>query len=146
MNATIAFYHGPASTWKGFFADQLISLGTWSQVTHCELVLDGWCYSSSGLDGGVRTKKIDLNDGKWELYEVPVLDEQEMLNFIRNTMGSPYDFPGIIQFALPFVKSDPSEWFCSEWVAEAIGNPIRADKVTPKDLYKWAQKYGKRVW
>lgn len=144
MNVQIAFYHGPSDNFKGWLSDLLISIGTWSPITHCELVLHGRCYSSSGLDGGVRVKDIDLNSGKWELFEVSA-NEDEMMRFITETMGSPYDFRGIVQFAIPFVKSNPDEWFCSEWVAEAIGNPIRADKLTPKDLYEWAQKHGRLV-
>jgi len=136
----IAFYHGPSSTVKGWLSDILVSIGTMSPITHVELVIDGMCYSSSGLDGGVRVKKIDLNDGKWEVIHITVKHPLAMWAFINRTLGAEYDFAGIVRFALPFVKSDPDKWFCSEWVAQAIGDPVVADKVTPKDLYKWVTK------
>lgn len=50
----IAFYRGPPRRWLHKLSHWLICLFTLSRYSHCELVIDGVCWSSSARDGGVR--------------------------------------------------------------------------------------------
>lgn len=57
----LALYKAP-----GAWYDKLVRVA----YSHCELVIDGVCYSSSPRDNGVRSKAIDLHSGSWDLIEV----------------------------------------------------------------------------
>jgi hypothetical protein len=59
MTVKLALYKG-----RGGIANAVIRWWTGSIYSHCELVVDGLCYSSSVMDKGVRRKQIDLADGK----------------------------------------------------------------------------------
>jgi len=107
--AQIIFYKG-----KGDIVDKGIRLKTGGIFSHCEILLsDGFMYSSSGMDGGVRRKKHHYNPLSWEYVEVD-LDENQVREFYELTKNSKYDYPGIIGFFLPF-KDRTDRWFCSEW-------------------------------
>ena len=41
-----------------------------TKYSHSEIYIDGICYSSSVRDGGVRSKVIDLNSGKWDIVDL----------------------------------------------------------------------------
>ena len=89
-NIQIAMYKG-----DGKIGNAVTRYWTRSQYSHCELVIDGVCRSSSFMDGGVRSKVIDLEDGKWELVGIPWGDEKNILQFFDFTKGSGYDWAGI---------------------------------------------------
>ena len=48
----IAFYKGPAKGLTNKLGRLLVCLGTLSRYSHCELVIQGVCYSASARDGG----------------------------------------------------------------------------------------------
>lgn len=119
---------------RGRWTNRLISWRTSSPYSHCEIVVDGWCISSSGRDHGVRLKRIDLSDG-WDLINVPWADAAAVWRLADETLGKGYDYLGVIIGAALGIKvSSRDRWFCSEWCAAALGfaEPWR---FTPADLY-----------
>lgn len=110
----IAMYKGPAQGWLHRLSHWAVSMWTRSQYSHCELVFDGlappnsYCASASARSGAVRFTRINLDSGRWDVYELKGFDEV----YARR-------------------------WFCSEAVAAALGLP-RPHKWTPADLHKWA--------
>jgi len=130
----IAFYKGPAKGLVNKLGRLLVCIGTWSKYSHCELVINGMCYSASARDGGVRSKAIDLASGHWDVVEVPG-DAMRALAWFQRHQGDRYDWWGVLRFALPFLRQRPGKWFCSEAVAEALGMADSAG-VTPGDLWE----------
>ena len=53
----------------------MIRWWTGSQYSHCELVINGTCYSSSIRDGGVRGKVMALPADTWDVIDLPWADE-----------------------------------------------------------------------
>jgi len=51
---------------RGNWINRLICWWTGSPYSHCELVINGTCYSSSIRDGGVRGKTMALPSDKWD--------------------------------------------------------------------------------
>lgn len=125
-------YRGPATGLKNKLGHWLVCILTLSRYSHCELVIDGTCYSSSFRDGGVRSKLIDFTNGKWDVFPIAG-DEEAAWRWFQEHKGQRYDWQGIVRFVLPFVRQRPDEFFCSEAVAAALGLP-RASRITPQDL------------
>jgi len=102
----------------------VIAWWTRSAYSHCELVIDGWCYSSSIRDGGVRRKQIDLTQPHWTVINIDA-DEAKVLALFERTKGEPYGWLDLLtQQVLRTPFNDRRRWFCSEWVAAALGLPI----------------------
>lgn len=135
MTMALAMYKGPADDWLHKLSHWAVCVFTLSRYSHCELVIDGLCHSSSFRDGGVRVKKIDLTSGHWEVFplpEVPGREEHVRAWFARH-QGEGYDWAGIARFVLPALLHRPKQWFCSEACAAALGIPGAAD-FDPQDL------------
>lgn len=115
----LAFYKG-----AGTVGNALVRTWTRSRYSHCELVIDGMCYSSSVRDGGVRAKRIDLDSGHWDIVDLPWADKAAALEYWALTKSQPYDWWGLIGSQ---VLNRRSDWggaaFCSEWCAAALGIP-----------------------
>jgi len=92
----IALYKAP-----GTIFDKLIRFVTRSQYSHCELVIDGLCYSSSPRDRGVRMKHIDLTEDKWDVFEIEG-DKVWALDWFINNVNKPYDWVGAVLSVVPF--------------------------------------------
>lgn len=125
----LALYNKP-----GRWTNRAIRLRTGSVYSHCELVVDGMCFSSSGRDRGVRSKVIDLADGGWDLIEIPWASKEVVLSLFSRTQGCSYDYVGCILGAgLGVHLQDERRWMCSEWCAAGLGlsEPWR---FTPADL------------
>ena len=126
----LAMYKGPPDdTWHKI-GHEATCLWTFSEYSHCELVFDkvnskghSLCASSSSRDNGVRFKYIDLNSGKWDVYELDVTPEQITYAyqwFIIN-QGKLYDHLGLVWFVLPINQfNDPQKFVCSEALAAAL--------------------------
>lgn len=115
----IAFYKG-----RGDIIDSVIRWRTHSHVSHCEMVVDDVCYSSSQRDGGVRAKQIDLGNGKWLVLAVPLTRPDTVMSLFENTRGDRYDWKGaVVGQGLAARAHDAGKWFCSEWCACAMGFP-----------------------
>jgi hypothetical protein len=122
--------------------DDAIRWYTGSPYSHCELVVDGTCYSSSIPDGGVRSKRIDINDGGWDVLDLPGADGPAIKLFHANTDGCGYDYVGVFLgqlLKIPFLQL-PSRYFCSEWCAEALGIPDPAS-YSPGSLSDKLRRY-----
>lgn len=108
-----------------------------SEFSHCELVIDGICHSSSIRDGGVRAKRINLaGRPHWQVLPLPGADAGRALAFFQRTKGEPYGWLDLVLhqvFRSP--AGDQRGWFCSEWVAEALGM-VAPRSFSPGDLYR----------
>ena len=99
-------------------------------------------YSSSLRDGGVRKKKHIYDFNKWKYLNIGFVEENNILDFFKQTNGDKYDWLGILGFIIPF-KDRTNEWFCSEWVANALKISEckklwtkEPSKISPNELYK----------
>lgn len=120
---------------KGTFLDRAIRFRTNSKYSHVELELDGLSYSASPLDGGVRIKRINFDESRWDCLEC-LVDEVHVKDLYNNTKDNGYDFIGVV-FAqgLNIGWESKDKYFCSEWVAEALelSEPYT---FSPGDLFK----------
>lgn len=144
----LAFYKANST-----FTDKIIGWATKSPYTHVELVVEPipyiehldrteyryLCIGSSGRDGGVREKIIDLDSEKWEIVDCPWINETHLM-LLKIQLGKKYDMKGIIfSQMLSLSRHKKNRWFCSELIAWGLklNNPQR---VSPGDLYglvKW---------
>lgn len=108
----------------GHLVDRLIRWRTSSNTSHVELVVDGLMYSSSPVDGGVRSKPFPANPdpNTWILVDLPDTVAVKILSFFQATKGSKYDWLAVAvgQLLAAKIKSR-DKWFCSEWCASALG-------------------------
>lgn len=109
---------------KGMIGNALVRWWKRSIYSHCELVIDGVCYSSSVMDGGVRSKAIDLKPEHWDLIDLPWADKASALAYFEQTKGQRYSWLSIV-FAQFFAADydEPGASFCNEWCAAALGIP-----------------------
>ena len=127
---------------KGNFIDYLIRKRTKSKYSHVELVLEldsqnNMLCVSSKPGVGVRCDLIHLNKNEWDLYE---FDERlfsaksYVVNFYLITKNASYDYLGVLSFVSK-VKEDFKKFFCSEWIACALGfSTFDACHMSPEDL------------
>ncbi len=123
----MAFYKGP-----GNWLDKLIRFVTGSEYSHCEIVIDGFCWSSSLRDSGVRGKYINLQSGHWDVIDLPG-DEWLVCLWFKNHEGAGYDWLGLIRTVIPFWPHSKTKWFCSEACGAALG--FDASRMSPQDLF-----------
>ena len=122
---------------KGKIGNAITRWWTGSPYSHCELVMDGVCYSASFMDGGVRAKEINLASGNWEMpIPLPWADRRRVLWYFEQTKGRKYDWLGIFGAQLfNRRRQDPMRFFCSEWCGAAITLPS-AEIYNPATLGK----------
>lgn len=134
----VAFYKE-----KGKFIDKVIRWRTTSKYSHCEFILpDGRMFSADAWSGGVRFNQ-NYNLDNWDIVEIPCEDYKikELVGWCDYRNGSKYDWWGVVWFVLPFVKQEPSKWFCSELCAAGlkfIGKiPVKTktSKLSPQGLF-----------
>jgi len=135
---TVAFYKAnqPKANWK----DKLIAKYTKGPYSHCEIIIDGYMYSSSPRDGGVRKKKHIVDTNVWEYVFVDI-ESKNTLQFFGLTKGCKYDWLGILGFVIP-LKDRTNEWFCSEWCSTTLRISdykklwkLEPSKISPNKLY-----------
>lgn len=144
MKIKVCFYKG----FKGDLLDKLICLVTFSKYSHCELILNnGYSYSSSSRDNGVRRKLISYSSDKWDTYYINVPDESNVYYFFTNTKGFKYDYVSLlINHILPFFKiKNPKQYYCSEWITEALNMiipnpPFKHFQLSPGQLFRILKK------
>ena len=130
----LALYKGPAQNWAHKIAHWAVCTFTGSPYSHCELVINGVCWSASARDGGVRGKVIDLASGRWDVVDLPAqLSQADALAWFRAHDGLRYDWAGVMRFALPFLPLCMVRWFCSEACGAALGL-AQPHKLTPRTL------------
>ncbi|MDG9927413.1 MULTISPECIES: hypothetical protein [unclassified Pseudomonas] len=129
MGIQLALYKG-----QGDIGNAMIRWWTQSIYSHTELVVDGWCYSSSVMDKGVRKKRVGLGDDeislspdKWDLIDLPWADPVRVVEFFRATDHYRYGWPTLLASQV-FNRNlqMPELAFCSEWDAAALGLPCPA--------------------
>lgn len=120
---------------KGQLLDRIIRLVTKSKYSHVEIFSNGYIYSSSPRDGGVRRKAFNLalNTSKWDYLPID-LKVERLENFYTKTVNKKYDWLGVLRFILPFFKQNKNRYFCSEWVGECL-RYSQPELLTPQDLY-----------
>lgn len=131
----IAFYLGKYGT----FYDKLICTSTFSRFSHCEIVFSDYiCASSSVRDGGIRFKKLNLDD-HWEIFNLyynnkPVSEFDELIarTWFDDHDGNKYNMLGAIGSLFRVNLSSKDKKFCSEACASVLGiDP----NITPGNLY-----------
>lgn len=119
----LALYKG-----KGQLGNAAIRWWTGSPYSHCELVVDGLCYSSSVMDKGVRRKRvgpgadeISLGADHWDQIELPWADGAAIVGYFEATDSDVYGWPSLIASQV-LNRNRPSAHaaFCSEWCARAL--------------------------
>ncbi len=114
-------------TGKKHLMNRLICGWAGSDFSHMELVVDGLCYSSSALDGGVRCKTIDLTDGNWLIVPLPGANPARIESHYLKTRTRSYGYWDLFtgQVLHIGVGDDDRGDFCSEWCFEAAtGIPV----------------------
>lgn len=135
----LALYNGTGGTILQRLWDRMVRLVTRSPYSHCELVINGVCWSSSMRDGGVRGKTIDLDHAKWDQIDLGPDGDKKALHWFLSHEREGYDYMGVLRFLIHSVHASPRRWFCSEACAAALGIS-RPEMYTPGDL---AQMLGK---
>lgn len=112
-----------------------------SDVSHCEVVAErsgetGLCLSASWLDGGVRSKWIELAPEKWRIYELD--DDPSFARAWASTHEEDgYDYLGLLGFVFRWARlGRKSRWFCSEACGAMLRvlDPWRYDVATLESL------------
>lgn len=118
----VALYKATRPGFQGMF-NRLVRWWTLSPYSHAELVFDnGWCASSSLIDGGVRFKRIELKPGHWDVVDVPG-DEVAAMQWFSDHADDKYDVLGLANFVFGPVREDKNKWSCAEAIAAALGVP-----------------------
>lgn len=105
----------------------------WCPYSHAELEIDGICHSASTRDKGTRSKRINLADGNWDVFDLPKVNAVYALQRFQNRKGRGYDWLGALRWALPFARQRQGRDYCFEIVADMLGMP-EPHKVSPLDL------------
>ena len=136
----LALYQGPpGGSIRHHVSHWLTRIWTWSRYSHAELVIDGICLSSSLRDGGVRIARINLNNSRWIVIDLPKSDPVKALEWFDAHEGQGYDWRGVLRFVFPFIGHHDNKWFCFEAVGEMLGLAA-THKLTGRDLEEWARK------
>lgn len=139
----LAFYRGLRDeNPKSLIGDWAVCWVTGHWASHVELVASMWpawseVLSSSLRDKGVRAAWRSLAPERWGIVEFDG-DSTEAIAYIRSRIGTPYGWPDLLSFLLPFRVSTPWD-FCSEVIAKAFKLADAWHK-SPGDLYKWAEQ------
>jgi len=116
----IAGYRG-----KKRFLDRLIQWWTGDTYSHCEVVINNIGYSSSHVDGGVRSKWIDFQDSTvWDLYPIEFADAEDIIRYYQETKCTKYYMLDLILSQVLRTRLNiKNSQFCSEWCANALRLP-----------------------
>jgi hypothetical protein len=134
----VAFYKA-----KTRLFNRLVSWYDKSPYSHCEIVLDtetSLCGSSSFRDGGVRMKVIDLDPQHWDILDIELSSQDQILvkAWFELHSGQGYDTLGLLGFLFRREQGNKSKWFCSEAIAASLGysEPFRFDPATLYSVLK----------
>jgi hypothetical protein len=142
MTVKLALYRGPSGRITSLLSVQhilvhwAICLRTLSRHSHAELCIDGICYSASEREKGVRSKVINIETSRWDVFDLRNADANECRAWFEEHKGQSYDWMGILGFILP-VKHDKDKWFCFEAVGAMLGIP-RPHRLNASKLLKYA--------
>ena len=146
---SLAFYKGLAADPWYRLQDAGLRFATRGRYSHVEFIAGAAdfgrpleCLSSSGRDGGVRSKMMLLKPANWVLVQLAI-DADAPAEFIRSRIGARYDYTGLLlSHVLAFGRHDQDRWFCSEIVAAALGlpNPQRLSPQLLFDVVTWGHR------
>lgn len=110
MIVKIAFYKARYGNWQ----DKSIAIASISKYSHCEIVFsDGMCASSSSRDGGIRFKRINL-DEHWDVFDLNTsIDENAVKYWFSMHEDNLYDWPGAIASVIGINLSTEDKKYCS---------------------------------
>jgi hypothetical protein len=103
---------------------------TSSQYSHTEICIGNpfdravACLSASGVDGGVRIKRMRLDPEKWDLVACHGIKATNVMVRFSLIEGCGYDYFGAARFAVPLIfpaRQHASKWFCSEAALFLLG-------------------------
>lgn len=131
----VAFFKGNRPGINGTF-NHVCKWWLRGDFSHSELIFtDGYCGSSSFLDGGVRIKRIsnfDPND--WLIYSNISGNEYIAREFIESQEGKPFDTRGLSGHVLRRIPQNKEKWFCSELIMAAL---FLARGINPIDVWRF---------
>ena len=116
MSVQLALYKA-----RGNWLNRLICWWTGSPYSHCELVINGTCYSSSIRDGGVRGKTMALPANKWDVIGLPWADDDAVTDWFIAHERDRYGWLDLLTGQLLGMQRDHRGVFCSEACAKALG-------------------------
>lgn len=119
----IALYRGISC------ASRVIRWKTWSAYSHASWLAPDFSREIEAWKGEVREQSVPFaahTPGTvadlFEFFEGAADADRGMAHFLREQIGKPYDWPGILGFATRRQQSDlkaQAKWFCSELVFAA---------------------------
>ena len=114
----VAFHKG-----GNLIGDKVIKWWDAGIYSHCEIILsDGKWVSASFMDKMcVRGKYINPTPGSWDYINIPDSYEAGVREFFKKTEGMKYDLLGQVRFVIAPLRGSGNKYWCSEWVAEAVG-------------------------
>lgn len=118
MSVQLALYKA-----RGNWLNRLICWWTGSPYSHCELVINGTCYSSSIRDGGVRGKCMALPAGSWDVIPIPWADADSVTQWFADHDRDRYGWLDLILCQILGMRRDGRGAFCSEACAAALALP-----------------------
>jgi uncharacterized protein YycO len=125
---------GPVSTFLRFF--------TWSQISHVDFVVPEGLLGAREM--GVKIRPFGSIKVTRDIIAYVVCTEdqaEQVLGFARAQIGKPYNWLGLLGFAVRRDFPSKKRWFCSELVIAAFEmagirllNIKDVDRVTPEML------------
>lgn len=137
MAVALALYKG-----KGNWVNSLIRWRSQSIYSHCEIIVDGWMYSSTVKDHGVRCKlQTYLSEEDWDIIPIHFNNGESILHYYSQTKDNPYGWKDLFQAQIiGRTTANNHGDFCSEWCLAALGLPnaagYRVGQV--KEIVEWA--------
>lgn len=120
-------------------AGSVIQITTWSWCSHVDFVLDDGRLLGAVPGRGVCIREQEVDAGRVELYQADVPDFA--VAYATSQIGQPYDWAGVVGWALRRQWQETDSWFCSElvaWACQSVGAPLLRAKdawrITPRDL------------
>lgn len=107
---------------------------TSSLYSHCEVEIDGVCYSSSIRDDGVRSKVIDTSPAHWTRLPLARVNVERALAVFETLKHRPYGYFDLITQHILRLPLPPGRGVvCSELCAAMLGLP-RPHEYSPGSL------------
>ncbi|HEX3058067.1 MAG TPA: hypothetical protein VHP62_01825 [Usitatibacter sp.] len=99
--------------------DWVISIKTWSKVTHCELALSTTESAASRPGLGVHTYPLRVDDLTHILRPNKTLDMVGVKTFHQQCLGQAYDWWGLMRF-YTLGEQSLDKQFCSEYLTRLL--------------------------
>ena len=114
----VAFHKGGSSV-----GGKIIKWWDSGPYSHCEIIFSDGLWASASFLGKqqVRGKLIKPSADGWDYITLPASYEQAARAFFAKTEGVRYDLFGQVRFIIAPYRGKGDKYWCSEWVAEALG-------------------------